>query len=205
MSGEKMTEEKKMTVETKLTEETKLFEEKKVVNPYIARFIESMAKTNTEKITKEIMEGLSEDSDDSDSYDMESGDGDSEDRLWHPSHTIFGKSTIKQSHIDVMRGRYFRDMSNVRVGGDNTAPAPEENEVVIYRSFLKAGLRFPLSKFVVEVLKIYQIFLHQITPEAIIRMGIFVWAVRSQGLEPSAKCFCSMHELLYETKAIGKE
>jgi hypothetical protein len=29
--------------------------------------------------------------------------------------------------------------------------------------------------------------------------------VRSQGLEPSAKCFCSMHELIYETKAMGKE
>jgi hypothetical protein len=58
---------------------------------------------------------------------------------------------------------------------------------------------------VVEVLKIYQIYLHQITPEAILRMGIFVWAVRSQGLEPSAKCFCSMHELVYETKAMGKE
>jgi hypothetical protein len=43
------------------------------------------------------------------------------------------------------------------------------------------------------------------TPEAIIRIGIFVWVVRSQGLEPSAKCFCSMHELLYETKAMGKE
>jgi hypothetical protein len=55
-------------------------------------------------------------------------------------------------------------MSIVRVGGDNTAPAPEENEVVIYRSFLKAGLRFPLSRFVVKVLKIFQIFLHQITP-----------------------------------------
>jgi hypothetical protein len=36
-------------------------------------------------------------------------------------------------------------------------------------------------------------------------MGIFVWAVRSQGVEPSAKCFCSMHELAYETKAMGKE
>jgi hypothetical protein len=58
---------------------------------------------------------------------------------------------------------------------------------------------------VVELLKIYQIYLHQITPEAIIRMGNFIWAVRSQGLEPSAKCFCSMHELLYETKAMGKE
>jgi hypothetical protein len=96
-------------------------------------------------------------------------------------------------------------MSIVRVGGDNNVPAPEEDEVVIYRSFFKAGLRFPLSRFVVEVLKIYQIYLHQITPEAIIRMGIFVWAVRSQRLEPSAKCFCSMHELVYETKAMGKE
>jgi hypothetical protein len=119
MSGEKMTEE------MKLTEETKLFEEKKVAYPYIAGFIESVAKTNTEKITKEILEGLSEDSDESDSYDVESGDEDSEDRPWRPSHTIFGKSTIKQSHIDAMRGRYFRDMSIVRVGGDSTVPAPK--------------------------------------------------------------------------------
>jgi hypothetical protein len=200
-----MTEEKKMTVETKLIEETKLFEEKKAVDPFIAGFIESMSKTNTEKITKEILEGLSEDTDDSDSYDVESGDEDSEDRPWRPSHAVFGKSTIKQSHLDNMRGRYFCDMYIVRAGGDNIIPALEENEVVIYRSFFKAGLRFPLSKFVVEVLKIYQIFLHQIAPEAIMRMGIFVWDVRSQGLEPSAKCFYSMHELLYEAKAIGKE
>jgi hypothetical protein len=68
---------------------------------------------------------------------------------------VFGKSTIKQSHLDNMRGRYFHDMSIVRAGRDNIVPAPEENEVVIYRSFFKAGLRFPLSKFVVEVLKIY--------------------------------------------------
>jgi hypothetical protein len=57
----------------------------------------------------------------------------------------------------------------------------------------------------VEILKIFEICLHQITPEAIIRMGIFVWAVRSQGLEPNAKSFCNIHELLYETKPWGKE
>jgi hypothetical protein len=105
-----------------------------------------------------------------------------------------------------MRGRYFRDMSAVRVDdGVRTVPTPKENEVVIFRSFFKAGLRFPLNRFVVEVLKIYQVYLHQLTPEAIIRMGIFVWAVRSQGLEPNAKSFCNMHELLYETKPWGKE
>jgi hypothetical protein len=200
-----MSQDKKVVAETKLTEEEKLFEEKKVANPYIAGFIESMAKSNTEKITKEILEGLSEDTGDSDDYDAESGGEDSEDRPWRPSHTIFGKSTFKQSHLDNMRGRYFRDMAIVRVAGDNNVPVPEEDEVVIYHSFFKAGLRFPLSRFVVEVLKIYQIYLHHITPEAIIRMGIFVWAVRSQGLEPSAKYFCSMHELVYETKAMGKE
>jgi hypothetical protein len=173
MSGEKVSEKEK------LTEETKLFEEKKAVNPYIAGFIQSMAKTNTEKITKEILEGLSEDIGDSDSYDVESGDEDSEDHPWRPSHSVFRKSTIKLSHLENMRGRYFWDMSIARAGGDNNVPALEENEVVIYRSFFKAGLRFPLSKFVVEVLKIYHIFLHQITPETIMRMGIFVWAVRS--------------------------
>jgi hypothetical protein len=173
MSREKMSQEKKVVAETKLTDKAKLFEEK-AVDPYIAGFVESMAKTNTEKITKEILEGLSKDTGDSDSYDVESGDEDSEDRPWRPSHSIFRKSTIKQSHLENMRGRYFRDMSIVRAGGDNNVPAPKENKVVIYRSFFKAGLRFPLRKFVVEVLKTYQIFLHQITPEAIIRMGIFV-------------------------------
>ena len=93
------------------------------------------------------MADLSEDSDDSDDYDVESGDEDSEDRPWRPSHTIFGKSTIKQSQIDAMKGRYFCDMSIVRVGGNNIAPAPKENKVVVYRSFMKAGLRFPLRKF----------------------------------------------------------
>jgi hypothetical protein len=86
------------------------------------------------------MADLSEDSYDSDDYDVERGDEDFEDRPWRPSHTIFGKSSIKQSQIDAMKGRYFRDMSIVRVGGDNTTPAPEENGVVVYRSFLKAGL-----------------------------------------------------------------
>jgi hypothetical protein len=184
-------QDKKAVVETKLS----LSEEKNL------GFLESIAKTNTKKITREILEGLSKDTGDSDSYDVESGGEDFEDRPWRPSHAVFGKSAIKQSHLDNMRGRYFRDMSLVRDdNGEKTAPTPEENEVVIFRSFFKAGLRLPLSGFVVEVLKIFQIFLHQITLEAIIRMGIFVWDVRSQGLEPNAKSFCSMHELLYETK-----
>jgi hypothetical protein len=112
-----MSQDKKVVAETKLSEEEKT-----------AGFIESIAKTNTEKITKEILEGLSEETDDSDSYDAENGGEDSEDRPWRPSHAVFGKSTIRQSHLDNMRGRYFRDMSIVRAdNGDRTVPVPEEN------------------------------------------------------------------------------
>jgi hypothetical protein len=72
-------------------------------------------------------------------------------------------------------------------------------------SSIEAGLWFPLDKMLVEVLKTFEVYLHQLTPEAIIKIGIYIWAMRSQGLEPNAKCFCNMHELSYETKATEKE
>ena len=50
-----MSQDKKIAAETKLTEEEKLFEEKKTMDSYIAGFVELMAKTNTDKITKEIL------------------------------------------------------------------------------------------------------------------------------------------------------
>jgi hypothetical protein len=67
---------------------------------------------------------------------------------------------MRQGQIDAMRGRYFRDISIVRAGGENIGPLPETNEVVVYRSFMKAGLRFPLDKMLVEVLKTFEIYLH---------------------------------------------
>jgi hypothetical protein len=140
-------------------------EEKKIVDPALAGFYEVMEKTNTEKITNEMLAGLSEDSGDSESFDLESRNEGAEDWPWRPSHTIFGKSTIKQSQIDAMKGIYFRDISIVRAGGDSSAPVPKADEVVVYRSFMKAGLRFPLNKFLVEVLKTFEIYLHQITPK----------------------------------------
>jgi hypothetical protein len=112
-------------------------EEKKVVDLALAGFYEAMEKTNTEKITNEMLAGLCEDSGDSGSFDVESENEDTKDWPWRPSHTIFGKSSIKQSQIDTTKGRYFRDISIVRAGEDSAAPAPEVDEVVVHRSFVK--------------------------------------------------------------------
>ena len=55
-------------------------EEKKIVDPALAGFYEAMEKTNTERITNEMLVGLSEDSGDSESFDLESGNEGAEDR-----------------------------------------------------------------------------------------------------------------------------
>jgi hypothetical protein len=59
-----------------------------------------------------------------------------------------------------MRGRYFRDISIVKAEGENNVPLPKADEVVVYRSFMKVGLLFPLDKLLVEVLKTFEIYLH---------------------------------------------
>jgi hypothetical protein len=157
------------------------------------------------KITNEMLAEISENSSDSESFNADSGNEDAEDRPWRPSHVVFGKWTIKQGQIEATRGRYFCDISIVRAEGENNVPLPEADEVVTFRSFMKAGLQFPLDKMLVEVLKTFEIYLHQLTPEAIIKVGVYIWAMRSQGLEPNARCFCNIHELSYQTKATRKE
>jgi hypothetical protein len=84
-------------------------------------------------------------------------------------------------------------------------PKPREDEFVLFRSVLKAGLRFPLHKTVVAVLKRFNIYLHHLTPNAIVRLEIFIWVVRSQGIELYVeaffKAFSQVHELHFQTKA----
>ena len=46
---------------------------KKIIDPTLAGFYEAMEKTNMEKITNEMLAGLSENSSDSESFDVESG------------------------------------------------------------------------------------------------------------------------------------
>jgi hypothetical protein len=135
-------------------------EGKKSVEPALVGFFEAMEWTNVENITDEILARLSGDSSDNESFDIESDNDDAEDRPWRPSHVVFGKSTIKRGQIEAMKGKYFRDTTIVRAGGENIVPLPEVGEIVVYKGFMKAGLRFPLHKMLVEVLKRFEIYLH---------------------------------------------
>jgi hypothetical protein len=149
---------------------TEIAEEKKSADPALAGFYEAMERTNIEKITNKMLAGLSGDSSNSESFNFESENENAEDRPWRPSHVVFGKSTIRQGQIEAIKGKYFHDVSIVRARGEDTVPLPKGDELVVSRSFMKAGLRFPLHKMLVEVLKTFEIYLHQITPKALIRV-----------------------------------
>jgi hypothetical protein len=64
-----------------------------------------------------------------------------------PSHLDFGKSTVSEADMTMMmKLGYFREAEKglVRFGKEETVPKPENDEVVVFKSFFKAGLRFPL-------------------------------------------------------------
>jgi hypothetical protein len=121
-----------------------------------------------------------------------------------PSHLHFGKSSVSEADMPMLiKLGYFEeaDKKLIRFGGEETTLKPENDEVVVFKSFFKAGLRFPLHGMIGDVLEDFEIYLHQLTPNAIVRLSVFIWALRSQGVDPLAEALCRVHELHYQTKA----
>jgi hypothetical protein len=117
-----------------------------------------------------------------------------------PSHIEFGKSTVStEDLVMMMKLGYFRENESklIRFAGEEVVPGPKKDEVVVFKSFFRAGLRFPLYDIIGEVLKIFEIYLHQLTPNAIVRLSVYIWALRSQGISANAEGFCRVHELHY--------
>jgi hypothetical protein len=121
-----------------------------------------------------------------------------------PSHLDFERSTVSEADMPMMiKLGYFGEAEKKLIcfAGEETTPKPKDDEVVVFKSFFRAGLRFPLNEMIGEVLDNFEVFLHQLTPNAIVRLNIFIWALRSQGMNPNAEAFCRVHELHYQTKA----
>jgi hypothetical protein len=114
-----------------------------------------------------------------------------------PSHLDFGKSTVSEANMPMMtKLGYFREAEKglIRFGGEETIPKLESGEVVVFKSFFKEGLRFPLHEMIADVLENLEVYLHQLTPNAIVRLSVYIWALRRQGVEPLAEAFCRVHE-----------
>jgi hypothetical protein len=121
-----------------------------------------------------------------------------------PNHIEFGKSMVKAEDLVLMKKlRYFGENDDrlVRFAGEEVIPEPRDDEVVVFKSFFIGGLRFPLYEMIGEVLKKFEIYLHQLTLNVIVRINVYIWALRRQGKSANAEGFCRVHELHNQTKA----
>jgi hypothetical protein len=121
-----------------------------------------------------------------------------------PSHLEFGRSTVTEDDMPkLVKLGYFSEAKKelILFGGEEITLKPEKDEVVVFKSFFKAGLRFPLNELIDDVLKKFGIYLHQLTPNTIVRISIYIWALQSQEVEPFTEGLCRIHELNYQTKA----
>jgi hypothetical protein len=72
---------------------------------------------------------------------------------------------------------------------------------VVFEDFFTAGLRLPLHPVLVEILKNIRVQLHHLV-ENVMRIGKFIWSIRSCGGRPTANIFVMHYELHYQQKKI---
>jgi hypothetical protein len=74
---------------------------------------------------------------------------------------------------------YFGESESklVQFAGEDITPEPRDDEVIVFKSFIRARLRFSLNDMIGEVLKTFEIYLHRLTPNAIVRLSVYIWAL----------------------------
>ena len=66
-----------------------------------------------------------------------------------PSHIEFGKSTVKAEVLILMKKLgYFGENYDrlVHFAGEEVIPWPKDDEVVVFKSFFRAGFQFPFTR-----------------------------------------------------------
>jgi hypothetical protein len=120
-----------------------------------------------------------------------------------PKTYTFGRSQIDSTDVGSL-------VKNHMVGTDRApsreiVPRPRDNEVVIFRDLMYAGLRFPLHPAVVDILRYFDIYLHQLTPNAILRLSVYMWICRTTKIKPSAEGFASAHQVHHQRRTVFEE
>jgi hypothetical protein len=71
-----------------------------------------------------------------------------------PDHLDFEKSIVSEGDVPMMmKLGYFGEAEKklIRFAGEETTPKPKDDKVVVFKSFFRAGLRFPLHEMIGEV------------------------------------------------------
>jgi hypothetical protein len=87
-----------------------------------------------------------------------------------------------------------------REPGEETVLEPQFDEAMMFEEFVTAGLRMPLHPVLSDILLKFQVQLHQLTPNVIVQLLKYIWAVVSFGGIPSADSVIKRYELHYQPR-----
>jgi hypothetical protein len=101
-----------------------------------------------------------------------------------------------ESHVHYFPKGYYQAPST------ETIPVPHVNEAVVFEDMFVVGICMLPHLVLVEILQKFKVQLHQLTPNVIVHIGKFIWAVSSYGGHPIADVFARHYELHYKKKKI---
>jgi hypothetical protein len=102
---------------------------------------------------------------------------------------------VSQNLINFCVDKGYFKAGECRPPGNEDTPDPLEGETVVFRDFFTSGLRFPLDPAFPVILSRYNVKMHHLTPNAVIQLLKFFWAVRTFDAPLSPDTFCRFYEL----------
>ena len=101
----------------------------------------------------------------------------------------FGLSRVTSSDLDDYAKATWFARDSTRPSRGETVPDPKNDKVVIFKEFFEARLRFSPHPLVISGLKRFNLKFHQLNPSSFVKLSIYVWGCKSQGVEPDLEGF----------------
>jgi len=123
-----------------------------------------------------------------------------------PTTTVLGLSKMTSSLLDDLARRGFVSADDVRAPPSGEISAhPRADEVVVFHDLFTAGLRMPLDPVVVDIFRLFKVYLHQMTPTSVVRLNLYMWLAKTCRLAPSTEDFARAFRVHYQPKKISVE
>ena len=80
---------------------------------------------------------------------------------------------------------------------DQGSARPEPGKVIVFRNFFTTGLRFPLDPVVMDIFRLFTVYVHQMTPTSFVRLNLFMWLAKTGRIAPTADAFAQVFRIHY--------
>ena len=120
-----------------------------------------------------------------------------------PPTLIFGQSWATQELVESYEEKGYFGPGVCSVPEDEITPDPRNGECMVFRDFFAAGLRFPLDPAFPKILARFGLRMHHLTPNAIVQLSKFFWAVKTIEGPVNVDAFCRLYEMHPQTRKVS--